>query len=76
MTAIKALDLNFKCPYHANVIKTFEIKSKIIGKTILTTEIFIKNILEQKNFYCKIFRWYNFDAKSERRRSIKCLMKE
>ena len=36
----------------------------------------VKNILEQKNFYCKIFRWYNFDAKSERRRSIKCLMKE
>jgi len=38
---------NFKCPYHANVIKTFEIMSKTTGKASLNAVFIIQNILKQ-----------------------------
>ena len=40
ITAIKALDLNFKCPYQANVIKIFEMSNNITGKIILSIKLF------------------------------------
>ena len=57
----QSISLNFKCPYHANVIKVFErIKNKIVTKPLLIFLSFLlKSAINYKNLllvYCQ----YNF----------------
>ena len=40
ITAMRAVCLNFKCPYQANVIKMFDMNNNIIGKIDLNIKLF------------------------------------
>lgn len=67
-------DLNFKCPYHANIINTFEAVSKTIGKKyfILKNKGAILQLIMRRSRKNSAFHKNNLRPQLKRRKKRQC----